>query len=268
MNIYLKRLLTCLIFISCSTGKLDVLAEVSSSLEEVSAIEKTPASDIFWVIQDSGNKNHLYGLNLKGQIIRDIHIKNANNKDWEDLTSDGEGNIYIGDFGNNNEKRENFTIYKVTKPEKSKSTTEAEIISFKLPEDMDSADFEAFFLHKAFFYVFSKDHKKCEIIKIPNIPGNHVASYVAKIKLDGEHTKVTSADISDDGKTVILLNHDKLWKLTDFKNDNFFGGTIDKLKFDHDTQKEGITILNENQVLITDERSKHDGGYIYRFDFN
>ncbi|MCB0381986.1 MAG: SdiA-regulated domain-containing protein, partial [Psychroserpens sp.] len=197
MKTCLKLILTGLIFISCTTGKLKLLAGVSSSLDEVSAIEKTTNSDVLWVIQDAGNKNHLYGLNLEGQIIRDIEITNADNRDWEDLTSDNEGNIYIGDFGNNNEKQKDFTIYKVTRPEKNTRSTEAEGIHFKLPDDMDSVDFEAFFLYKGFFYVFSKDHKTCELIKIPNSPGNHIASYVAKIELKDKHTKVTSADISD-----------------------------------------------------------------------
>jgi hypothetical protein len=267
MKVYIKLLLTGLILISCKTGKLKVLADISTSLNEVSAIEKTSHSEMLWVIQDAGNNNHLYGLNLKGQIIKDITIKNAKNTDWEDLTSDAEGNIYIGDFGNNSKKRTQFTIYKVPQPDTNSNTVEAEQINFTLPEDMESSDFEAFFLYDGFFYVFSKDNKTSELIKIPNQIGNHVASYVSKIKLKGKRLKVTSADISDDGTTIVLLNHDKLWKLTNYSGDDFFSGDLDAFSFEHNSQKEGIHLIHNNEVLITDERNKYDGGYIYRFNF-
>lgn len=267
MKVYIKLLLIGLILISCKTGKLKVLGDISSSLNETSAIEKTNNSDVLWVIQDAGNNNHLYGLNLKGQIIKDITITNAKNTDWEDLTSDGEGNIYIGDFGNNSKKRSKFTIYKVLQPDTSSNSVEAETINFTLPKGMDSADFESFFLHDGFFYIFSKDNKTCELIKIPNKLGNQLATYVSKVKLKGKHLKVTSADISDDGTIVVLLNHDKLWRITNYTGDNFFNGTLDELSFEHNSQKEGINLVDNNKVLITDERKKHDGGNIYSFNF-
>lgn len=268
MKTYIKPILLGLFLISCNTGKLTVLGNIPSSLKETSAIEKTNGSNILWVIQDAGNTNHLYGLDLKGQITKDIKINNAENDDWEDLTSDAQGNIYIGDFGNNNKKRKDFTIYKVANAEHISSSVDAGIINFTLPKGMDSVDFESFFLHNGFFYVFSKDHKECELIKIPNEAGSHEAVYISKMKLKGKHTKVTSADISDDGKTVVLLNHDKLWKLTDFSEDDFFSGTLEALEFEHDSQKEGVNLLNDNQVFITDELEKSQGGHIYSFKMN
>lgn len=265
MKIHIKPILIGLFLISCDSSNLEILAEIPLSLIETSAIEKTSDSDVLWVIQDAGNSNHLYGLDLKGKIIKDIKINNAENVDWEDLTSDSAGHIYIGDFGNNNEKRMDFTIYKVPNAEKASSSIDAEIINFTLPKAMDSVDFESFFLHNGFFYVFSKDSKNCELIKIPNKAGNHVAIYISEVKLKGKDTKVTSTDISDDGKTVVLLNHDKLWKLTDYSNDNFLSGTMQDFEFEHDSQKEGVTLINDHQVLITDEQEKSNRGNIYRF---
>ena len=239
-----------------------------SSLKETSAIEKISDSDILWVLEDSGNNNHLYGLDLDGEIVKDITISNAKNIDWEDLTSDSKGNIYIGDFGNNNKDRTQFTIYKITNPKNTSTTLNASIIHFTLPENLKSLNFESFFLHKGFFYIFSKDSKICNLIKVPNKTGNHIAIHISEINLKGKHNKVTSADISNDGNTVVLLNHNKLWKLTNYTSDDFFSGTIKALKFDHDSQKEGINFINDNQVLITDERNKFQGGTIYSFNLN
>ena len=117
--------LSLFIMLSCDTGKLTVIADSPSSLKEISAIEKTALSNTLWVIQDAGNNNHLYGLNTKGDIIKDISIDNIQNIDWEDLTSDHLGNLYIGDFGNNNKTRKHFAIYKVSNPDKAGTTAKA-----------------------------------------------------------------------------------------------------------------------------------------------
>ncbi|MDG5490286.1 hypothetical protein [Psychroserpens sp. SPM9] len=254
---------------SCQTGKLTPLASLPAGLKEISAIEKTQNSNMLWVIEDAGNKNNLYGLDTKVKVEKNLEIENVQNIDWEDLTSDTDGNIYIGDFGNNSKKRKNFAIYKVSHPENAEgSSVTAEVITFKLPKDMKSEDFESFFLYNGNFYMFSKDHKKCELIKVPNQVGDHVATYISEVKLKGKNTKVTSADISDDGKTVVLLNHERLWKLTDFTADDFLSGTIESQTFEHKSQKEGINFISSNKVLITDEQTKNEGGNLYSFNLD
>ncbi|WP_298892750.1 hypothetical protein [uncultured Psychroserpens sp.] len=253
---------------SCDTGKLTVIADLPSSLKETSAIEVTKNPELLWVIEDAGNKNNLYALNREGSIIKDIDIDNIQNIDWEDLTSDDDGNMYIGDFGNNSKKRKNFAIYKVTNPKNIDKSTTANVISFTLPKKIKSKDFESFFLYNNAFYLFSKDHKKCKLFKVPNTIGDHVAEFISEYKFEGKYKKVTSADISDDGRTVVLLTHDKLWKLTNYTSDDFFNGTVETVKFEHDSQKEGITLINSNTVLITDEKTKNEGGNIYSFSFD
>ena len=95
-------------------------------------------------IEDSGNDSNLFGLDSSGKIVKKITITNASNIDWEDLTSDAQGNIYIGDFGNNNEKREHFRILKINHNDLDSETAEAEIIDFTVPKKKYSKDFEAF----------------------------------------------------------------------------------------------------------------------------
>lgn len=261
---YFQKLLVFTFFLtSCQSGKLNVIADLPKSLKEASAIETVPHSDLLWTIEDSSNKNNIYGLDRNGNIVKDIDIKGASNIDWEDLTSDTKGNLYIGDFGNNSKNRDDFTIYKVSNLSKDK--TKAERINFVLPKNESPKDFEGFFIFEDHFYVFSKENKSCSMFKVPNKVGKHVALHASDFKLKDKKLKITSADVSDDGKTLVLLTHDRLWKLTDFKNDAFFKGTIETLKFEHSSQKEGICFKDANTVYITDERTKHEGGNLYEF---
>ena len=170
MILQFQQLLIILFFLtSCDTGKLTVIADLPNSLKEISAAETLPTSDLIWVIEDKGNKNNIYGLDTSGKIIKDIDVSNANNIDWEDLTSDSLGNLYIGDFGNNSKNRDDFTIYKVSNFDNEKTT--AERINFTLPKDMKSVDFEGFFFLNNYFYIFSKENKtsKLTLSEMPNL---------------------------------------------------------------------------------------------------
>ncbi|MBV7269524.1 SdiA-regulated domain-containing protein [Winogradskyella luteola] len=268
--IYFKRLIFLfLITSSCqSNGQLKIEGDINNSIDEASAAEITTQSDLIWTIQDSGNDSELYALNTNGNIVRDIAITNASNIDWEDLTSDNEGNIYIGDFGNNNEKRKLFRILKIKHQDLNKSRVKAEIIEFTLPKKQDSKDFEAFFFFKNSFYIISKENKKFIVLKVPNEIGRHEAIIRSDYNLDGKNNKITSADISNDGKVVVLLNHDKLWKLSNFEDDDFFSGNIEALSFGHNSQKEGVGFKNDSIVYLTDERNGVEGGNIYTFDLS
>ena len=254
-----------LLLFACKTGKLKVIVDIPSYLKEVSAVEMLTGSDLIWVIEDSGNKAKVYAINTEGSVVKILKIKDSKNKDWEDLTSDTMGNIYIGDFGNNAKDRKKFTIYKVSNLTSQEEDSETESITFKLPKSVKSHDFEAFFLLNNTFYIFSKNHEEGVVISVPNIPGKHIANFVTAFNLTGEQNKITSADISDDEKTIVLLNRDKVWKLTNFDGDNFFEGTVESLAFNHDSQKEGICFKDNNTIYITDEYNGIHGGNVYEF---
>ena len=118
---------------SCDTGNLTVIANLPETLNEVSGTETTLKTDLIWMLNDSGNKARIYGINKKGNIKKELKI-NAKNNDWEDLTSDKVGNIYIGDFGNNLNERTNLSILKVNAEDLNKdSKIDIECISFKYP---------------------------------------------------------------------------------------------------------------------------------------
>ena len=67
-----------------------------------------PKSNGLWAVQDSGNESKLFNIDDKGGVIGEVNVGITNN-DWEDLTCDAEGNLYIGDFGNNN--NDMFLVY-------------------------------------------------------------------------------------------------------------------------------------------------------------
>ena len=276
------RFLVCFLFflaLGCETGNLKVIADLPSSLDEVSGIQLVPFSEHIWMLNDGGNSPKLYSVTPKGKIKTELKIK-AKNNDWEDLTSDNEGNIYIGDFGNNLNKRKNLAILKVSKDSlNKKGKIEIERINFSFPDQTKFPpkkkhmrfDCEAFFYLNDYFYVFTKSRKKQSFgltyhYKIPAKRGNHVAEFIASFKTCDElPCWITSADISSDGKKVALLTLDAVWVFKDFEEDNFFSGNHVKNQFEFESQKESVSFYDESTLLIADEKAHGKGGKLYLF---
>lgn len=234
-----------------------------------------------WIIEDSGNKDHIYRVDYKGKIQRELEVKNAKNNDWEDLTTDDQGNLYIGDFGNNDNRRRNLAIYKLTRPDQEPGDKiDAERIEFRYPEQKEFPpqkdqllyDSEAFFYRNGYFYLFTKNRARpftgeLSIYRIPLEIGSHNATLLGKISTCTERKtcQVTSADISPDGKTVVLLGCGKLWTLNDYTDDRFFEGTLTEIDLEVRTQLESVCFTDDRTLLVSDEVRHKAGGMLYSY---
>jgi hypothetical protein len=282
MDSLLKKIIALFsLFLGCDTGNIPVIAEIPVIIREVSGIETSSEPENLWMVNDSGNKAELFLVNTKGKIQRVVKI-NAKNRDWEDLTSDAEGNIYIGDFGNNKNNRKNLAILKVSKDSLNKEATEVERISFsyedqnKFPPKKKSMEFdcESFFFYNDSLYLFTKSRVKdnfghTNLYKIPTKRGHHKAQLISSFKTCNDlPCWITAADISDDGKIVALLTLNAVWTFTDFKGDDFFMGEVKKYDLGFESQKESICFKDNNTLFIADESTAGVGGNLYELSLN
>ena len=270
------------VFLSCQqdSNSLEKLYSLPNKLKEVSGITYSSETNLLWTLEDSGNANAIYGLNFQnGKIEKTITIENTENIDWEDITKDKNGNLYIGDFGNNDNERKDLCIYKIDKKSlNSESAVQAYKVSFAYPEQKDfppkkSAmfyDVEGFFEFKNNFYLFTKNRSKgfdgtAFLYKIPNTPGVHQAVLMGEFKTcdDYNHCAITSATISPDESKVAILTHDKIFLFENFKDDNFLNGTKTILELNHFSQKEAVCFNDNDHLFIADERTKSIGRNVY-----
>ncbi len=270
--------LCCLV--SCTNyGQLELKAHLPKKLREVSGIQYSEKEQAFWMLNDSGNKPHIYLVSNNGKIIRTLKI-NAKNTDWEDITMDAEGNLYIGDFGNNANKRKDLTIFKVNATDlTSEKKVDVEKVQFRYPEQKKFPpkkkrlyyDTEAFFEWNGHFYIFTKSRVKGKIgktflYKVPNKSGNHKAALISDFTTcPKQGCWITAADITKDGKKMVLLNHDAAWVFSDFTGDDFFSGKATQFSFGYESQKESITFKNDRTIYVADEEDRHGGKNLYRF---
>lgn len=275
-----------LLFVSCEENKekLNLLFELPKDLKETSGIFYDATINLIWTLEDSGNKNEIYALDKQGKIVKTLKLNNLENIDWEDITQDKQGNLYIGDFGNNENERKNLAIYKVNATDLVKENVEKTIkISFSYPEQTEFPpskkklffDVEGFIEMNENFYLFTKNRSKSGdgtvyIYKIPNQEGNHEAKKIGEFKTcsDFETCAITSAAISPNSKQIALLTHSKIWFFDGFNEDNFTAGKTSVFELNHNTQKESICYKNNQTLLIADEKSKKTGGNVYEIQIS
>lgn len=280
-------IITCLFSTSCISfdaeiNNIDVtkVHKLPHELREVSGM--TYVNDTLWVIQDNGNSNEIHQISTEGKLIKSIKINPVKNHDWEALTSDDEGNLYIGDFGNNSNNRKNLAIYKIFHQDLLKkeidSVQKTEFFyedQEKFPPKKDELfyDCEAFVLKNGHFYLFTKNRSKdfdgtTHIYKVPNEAGEHKAILLNKYITCDKFTScsITDAAISPDKNVIVLLSNKRMWFFTNFVEDNFIKGDLKEVQFKSYTQREGVTFKDSNKLLLSDEKTKKVGGNIYEYE--
>lgn len=259
---------------------LSVEFALPKKLKEVSGITLSKDKKTIWAIEDQGNKNVVYGLDRQGNQIADVLVENAENHDWEDITADTQGNMYIGDFGNNENNRQDLSILKVDLKESSqKAAKVTQTTTFHYEGQTEFPpkksnwlyDCEAFVEKDGYFYLFTKNRSKgfdgtFLVFQVPNKAGDFEAKLVAKLKLQGGYSDaaITSAAINSRNQ-VVLLTHKNVYVLSSFFDKNFETAVIQKTPLNHNSQKEAVVYLDDRTVLIADEKDGKKGGNVYKF---
>ncbi|WP_229968588.1 hypothetical protein [Pontibacter harenae] len=250
-----------------ATEKLTKLASLPKEVEESSGILKLPEQEQYLTHNDAGNKPYLYQIDSKGNI-QQTHKLSLPNVDWEDLSSDTQGNIYIADTGNNANKRKELAVYKA--PLNNLNKLQAIRFSYEdqkefPPKKKDrNFDSEAIFWHGGSLYIISKDRGRGETAKVyrlPDQPGQHQAKLIGKININ---SLITSADVSPAGDQVVLLSEGKLHLFNNVSNiATFYEQDYQDISFPGTGQTEAVAFEDANTLIITSE-----GGNLYRYSLN
>lgn len=184
-------------------------------LEEVSGLAlgiRNP--NVLFAHNDSGGKSSVYAIDFQGNLLSEIHLPNVKNRDWEEIATavdplSKKPYIYIGEIGDNRAKHKNLKFYRFEEPLLKRAyqeVTEVETIKFKYEDG--PRDAEAFFVHpkKGDIYVITKREEKVGVYLLPYALRKDktlVAKKVATMQMNW----VTAADISQDGKTILVKNY-------------------------------------------------------------
>ena len=77
-------------------------------------------NDVLWTHNDSDNGAYIYAFKPSGESLGAWKVQNAESEDWEDIAAykdkSGKCFLYIGDIGDNESKRSDRLVYRISEP--------------------------------------------------------------------------------------------------------------------------------------------------------
>ena len=209
---------------------------------------------------DSGNDPIVFELSyplIDGETPKEIHIENAHNVDWEDISVSKEGILVIADCGNNSNLRNQFKLYRFDLLKK----VQLESKEFKLPDQNEipikekSYDFESIFFLYNTPIILSKERGK-NPSRIYSI-SDSIATLIGTIPVN---RMATATDFNNTSKFLFTLSYSFIYSYKyDSSTQEFI--PFKKKKTPFKGQVEAICFIDQNTLLITNEK-----GAIYQLD--
>jgi hypothetical protein len=241
---------------------------LSEELKEISGIQYI--NDTLLVAHnDGGNGPLLYFLNPNtGIILKRVFVKDVKNTDWEDIALDGKY-LFIGNFGNNNNKRKNLSIIRVSwKDALIKDTISSEFMTFEFSEQKAfppekkalNFDTECLTFADGYLWLFTKNRTEpfdgvTNVYRVKFQDNTHAIlkkEYSIKIGSKGwMFDSVTGGDFAYG--YFYLTTYNRVLKYL-FSEGKF--SLVKQYKYKEYNQKEAITVIKDDQIYVANEFQK------------
>lgn len=198
-----------------SGGK--ILGVVDKRLEEASGLVASIVNPgYFWSHNDSSNPAEVFLINDKAEIMMTCTLAGIKNRDWEDIAISVESDtsyLYIGDIGDNETKFPYKVIYRFAEPILTTDKfliTDFDTLVFKLSDGV--RDTEAMMIDPLSndLFIISKREQKIRIYQM-SLPLISRDTTIAEFKEELPFVWIVAADISADGKEVLIKDYDNIF---------------------------------------------------------
>ncbi len=199
------------------------------NISEASGIARSQRyPGVFWVVNDDG-PSVLYAIDATGKDLGRVNVKDASNRDWEDIASftlDGVPYLLAADIGDNDGDRKDVRIYVIEEPEAGdKKVDYAWRIEFTYPEGPRDAEAIAVDTENRRVLVLTKRDVPALLYSLPLEPESKKRQYAVRLgvvdslpqpsrqdlefarKINELHWQPTSMDLSNDGTKAVVLTY-------------------------------------------------------------
>ena len=236
-----------------------------SGVPESSGLALTGEAGSFYTHGDDGTQPILYKISTTGKTLAQLDIP-VKSHDWESITRDTNGHVYIGDVGNNNNSRQDLVIYRLNPG----NVQQVQEIHLKYPDQKDfppakeerNFDCEATLWHAGKVYLFTKDRAQeqtSKVYAVPDQPGTYTAQQITRLAIPGQ---VTDAALSPDGRRLVLLARQEMFVLEGNSFEEILKATPRQISLKGAGQTEGAVFTDNNTLYISNEQ-----GALYTYSF-
>ena len=180
---------------------------------------------VFWTHNDSGDPPRIFAFNAKGEDLAVFELKGAIHHDWEDMASfthRAKSGLLIADVGDNDEMRDQYTLYIVREPRvdptkrgvRDKLKVEA-AVDFTYEDGSHNCEAVGVDTASKLVLLITKvQFGKCKAYAIDLPEEKPKAPLLAKAIATLSIPLVTAMDVSPDGLRAIVLTYGNAFEFT------------------------------------------------------
>lgn len=222
----------------------------------------------YFTHNDSGDSARFFRFNLKGEVTAEFALTNAKALDWEDMATaklNGKNYVFLGDIGDNAEKRESIQIYRMLEPKISgkKQIDTYETFMLKYPDGPQNC--EAFMVHPSGdFYLVTKvkqGSSRVYVLPAPKAAKAYTLTHLGTVEVGTAvpfSQSITAGDISPDGRNIILRTYTSAFEFAVPKNPRkWWSSSPTRIEMPIQDQGEAICYALDGKSLIITSEGKN-----------
>ena len=164
--------------------------------------------EVFWTHNDGGEP-FIFAINRQGEHLGAFEVQGANLIDWEAITRDDFGNLYLADTGTNGLARTHSAIHRVEEPDPSDEWGPAKVEQtwfIRFPGERE--DCESFFVLNGYGYLVTKYPRAGAVSLYRFLLGSsteYTLEFVARVDID---SPVSDAALSEDRQRLAFVTEE------------------------------------------------------------
>lgn len=190
--------------------------------ESSGLVEGRNNRDLVYIHEDSGNRATVYAYDKFGKYKGEFILIGIQNRDWEDMAigkgpEDGKNYIYIADFGDNNQAREELRIHRFEEPIIDNINEEFKInidnvvtLKYKYPDGPRDAETLLLNPFNKSLIVVTKREANVHVYELP-FPQNETDVVPITFKGALPFRSMVGGDISEDGEHIIMKTYGEVY---------------------------------------------------------
>lgn len=171
---------------------------------------------VLWTHNDSGDEPRLYCVTRRGSSCGTVTVVGAEAVDWEDIAiGDGDdgSDLYIADIGDNQEVREEVTVYVVPEPAPG-DTTAGVSDTFELRYPNGARDAETFIVDpRTGDLVIVTKGSDPVVFSAQRSSGSQTLERVGRLRIGGLLPGPTGGDMSRDGRFIAFSTYEGAYEV-------------------------------------------------------
>jgi hypothetical protein len=183
-----------------------------SEIVEASGIAVVPGTDgPVWTHNDSGDRARVFSV-VEGERVTVHDLPGVEATDWEDMAAGPDGQLYVGDIGDNDAKRASITVHRFPPPDPATDGPAADVATTTLTYEDGPHNAEALMIDPVdeLLVIVTKGDGPAGVYATPLAWGDEaVLERVGEVDTGGLGLlgTVTGGDISPDGSAVLLRTY-------------------------------------------------------------